>query len=169
MPALSLRRTALFQTDIGALACAQTFPDVLAGFGSPGHGVPGFCRSHRDAMHARRVAQLTRRRPGSVTPYDDVALASLASADVGHAKEFVATELGQLAADDDHSRRLTATLRVYLEENMSPLRAAQRLGVHENTITNRIRTVQELLPHPIEHRSPELQVALRLLRLGQED
>jgi hypothetical protein len=98
-------------------------------------------------MHARRVAQLTRRRAGSVTPYDDVALASLASADVGHAKEFGATELGRLAADDDHSRRLTATLRVYLEENMSPLRAAQRLGVHENTITNRIRTAQELLPH----------------------
>ena len=147
----------------------QAFPGVLAGFGSPGHGVPGFCRSHREAMHARRVAQLTHRRPGSVTLYDDVALASLASADTEHAKEFVATELGPLAADDDHSRRLTATLRVYLEENMSPLRAAQRLGVHENTITNRIRTAQELLPHPVERRSPELQVALRLLRLAQED
>jgi DNA-binding PucR family transcriptional regulator len=147
----------------------QAFPDVLAAFGSPGHGVPGFCRSHREAIYARRVAQLTHRRPGSVTAYDDVALAALASADVEHAREFVATELGQLAADDDHSRRLTATLRAYLEENMSPLRAAQRLGVHENTITNRIRTAQELLPHPIEHRSPELQVALRLLRLAQED
>jgi DNA-binding PucR family transcriptional regulator len=119
-------------------------------------------------MHARRVAQLTHHRPGSVTPYDDVALASLTSADVEHAGEFVASELGQLAAGDDHLRRLTATLRVYLEENMSPLRAAQRLGVHENTITNRIRAAQELLPHPIEHRSPELQVALRLLRLAHE-
>jgi hypothetical protein len=147
----------------------QAFPDVLAGFGSPGHGVPGFCRSHREAMYARRVAQLTHRRPGSVTPYGEVALAALASADVDHAKDFVVAELGPLAADDDHSRRLTATLRVYLEENMSPLRAAQRLGVHENTVTNRIRTAQELLPHPIEHRSPELQVALRLLRLAQED
>lgn len=60
-----------------------------------------------------------------------------------------------------------AMLRIYLEENMSPLRAAQRLCVHENTITNRIRAAQELLPHSIEHRSPELQVALRLLRLAQ--
>ena len=51
---------------------------------------------------------------------------------------------------------------------MSPLRAAHRLGVHENTITNRIRAAQELIPHPIEHRSPELQVALRLLTLAQE-
>ena len=51
---------------------------------------------------------------------------------------------------------------------MSPLRAAHRLGVHENTITNRIRAAQELIAHPIEHRSPELQVALRLLTLAQE-
>jgi hypothetical protein len=146
----------------------QDFPDVLAGFGSPGHGVRGFCRSHREAMYARRVAQLTHRRPGSVTRYDDVALTALASADVEHAREFVAAELGQLVGVDDHSRRLTATLRVYLEENMSPLRAGQRLGVHENTITNRIRAAQELLPRPIEHRSPELQVALRLLTLAQD-
>ena len=146
----------------------KRFPAVLAGFGSPGHGVAGFRRSHREALHARRVAQLTRRRAGSVTRYDDVALAALASADVEHAREFVARELGQLAADDDHSLRLTATLRVYLEENMSPLRAAQRLGVHDNTISNRIRSAQELLPHPIEHRSSELLVALSLIRLVQD-
>jgi hypothetical protein len=146
----------------------QAFPDVLAGFGSPGQGVPGFCRSHREAMYARRVAQLTHRRPGSVTPYDDVALTALASADVEHAREFVATELGELATGDDHARRLAATLRVYLEENMSPLHASQRLGVHENTITNRVRAAQELLPHPIEHRAAELQVALRLLRLADQ-
>ena len=40
---------------------------------------------------------------------------------------------------------------------MSPLTASQRLGGHENTITNRFRAVQELLPHPIEHRSCELR------------
>lgn len=51
---------------------------------------------------------------------------------------------------------------------MSPLRAAQRLGVHDNTISNRIRSAQELLPHPIEHRSSELLVALSLIRLVQD-
>ena len=146
----------------------RAYPGVLAAFGSPGHGVAGFRRSHREALHARRVAQLTRHRPGSVTNYDDVALAALASADVEQATEFVMNELGQLTSDDDQSRRLSATLRVYLEENMSPLRASQRLGVHENTITNRIRTAQELLPHAIDHRACELLVALRLIGLMEE-
>jgi DNA-binding PucR family transcriptional regulator len=145
----------------------QSFPTVLAAFGSPGVGVAGFARSHREAFHARRIARLTQRRAGTVTDYDTVALAALASTDVGQAREFVRAELGQLLGDDDQSVRLSATLRVYLEENMSPSRASRRLGVHENTITNRIRTAQELLPHPIEHRSCELQVALRLARLAQ--
>jgi DNA-binding PucR family transcriptional regulator len=86
---------------------------------------------------------------------------------VEQAREFVKAELGRLVGDDDQSRRLGATLRVYLEENMSPSLASRRLGVHENTITNRIRAAQELLPHPIEQRACELQVALRLIRLAQ--
>jgi DNA-binding PucR family transcriptional regulator len=145
----------------------QAFPTVLAAFGSAANGVAGFARSHREALLARRIARLTDQRPGSVTEYDHVALPALASADVGQAREFVASELGPLIADDDHSLRLSATLRVYLEENLSPSRAARRLGVHEHTITNRIRAAQELLPHPIEQRVGELQVALRLIRLAQ--
>jgi hypothetical protein len=145
----------------------QAFPTVLAAFGSAAYGVAGFARSHREAMYARRIARLTEQRPGSVTSYENVALAALASADVDQAREFVAAELGPLVIDDDYSRRLCATLRIYLEENLSPSRAARRLGVHEHTITNRIRAAQELLPHPIEQRVSELQVALRLIRLAQ--
>jgi DNA-binding PucR family transcriptional regulator len=143
------------------------FPFVLAAFGSPGRGIEGFRRSHHEALQARRIAGLTRRRPGFVARYDEVALAALASADVEQARDFVASELGPLAAHDDRTARLAATLRVYLEENMSPRRTAHRLGVHENTITNRIRAVQDQLPRPIEQRACELQVALRLVRLAE--
>jgi DNA-binding PucR family transcriptional regulator len=147
----------------------QSFPTVLAAFGSPGAGVAGFARSNREAFHARRIAQLTQQRDGTVTRYETVALAALASADVGQAQAFVRAELGQLLGDDDQSARLSATLRVYLEENMSPSRASRRLGVHEHTITNRIRAAQKRLPHPIEQRACELQVALRLIRLAQSE
>jgi hypothetical protein len=146
----------------------REFPSVLAAFGSGGHGVDGFRRSHHEAMHARRIARLTRRRPGFVTRWDDVALAALASVDLELAHQFVARELGPLAGDDDQTARLAATLRVYLDEGMSPRRAAQRLGVHENTIGNRIRAAQERLPRPIGERSCELQVALRLVGLARD-
>jgi DNA-binding PucR family transcriptional regulator len=145
----------------------REFPGVLAACGSPAVGVVGFRRGHHEALNARRIAGLTRRRPGTVTRYDNVALAALVSTDVELAREFVVSELGQLSADDDRAVRLAATLRVYLEENLSPRRTARRLGVHENTITNRIRAAQEQLPHPIERRTSELEVALRIVRLAQ--
>jgi DNA-binding PucR family transcriptional regulator len=146
----------------------REFPSVLAAFGSGGQGVSGFRRSHNEAMHARRIARLTGRRPGFVTAWDDVALAAVASVDLELAQQFVASELGALADNDDQTSRLATTLRVYLDEGMSPRRAAQRLGVHENTIGNRIRVAQERLPRPIEERACELQVALRLVALARD-
>jgi DNA-binding PucR family transcriptional regulator len=137
-------------------------PGLQVAFGTPADGIDGFRRSHQEARHARRVALLHGSRPGSVTLYEHVALTALACADLGHARAFVSSELGRLAADDDGTRRLAATLMVYLEERSSPKRAAKRLGVHENTIPNRIRAAQALLERPIEERVPELLVALRL-------
>jgi hypothetical protein len=147
------------------------FPDgaSAAAFGRPGSGVDGFCRSHREALSARRVAQLARRRPGTVTAFTDVALTALASVDERAAREFVAAELGPLAADEEDVRRLAATLRAYLEERSSPRRTAQRLGVHENTIKNRVRAIEELRGRPADERIAETLVALRLARTIPRD
>ena len=134
----------------------------MRAFGSPGAGVTGFRASHRQALHARRVALLRGGAPGSVAVYRDEALAALASADVDHAREFVAAELGPLAGRDPTARRLADTLRVYLEEQSSPRRAAHRLGVHENTIANRVRAAEALLAGTVDDRTAELLVALRL-------
>jgi hypothetical protein len=150
----------------GALpAPPATLPDgASAAFGRPGSGVDGFCRSQREALSARRVALLARRRPGTVTSFTDVALTALASADERAAREFVAAELGPLAADEEDVRRLAETLRAYLEERSSPRRTAQRLGVHENTIKNRVRAIETLRGRPADERIAETLVALRLAR-----
>jgi DNA-binding PucR family transcriptional regulator len=89
----------------------------------------------------------------------------MASADLDLARGFVARELGALAEPDDDTVRLAATLRAYLEEQASPRRTAQRLGVHENTVKNRVRTIRGMLGHAPETRVAELLVALRLARL----
>jgi hypothetical protein len=137
-------------------------------FGCSAPGVEGFCSSHREAAHARRVAQLAGSRPGTVTRYEDVALTAMASADLDLARGFVARELGPLAEPDDDTIRLAATLRVYLEEQASPRRTAQRLGVHENTVENRVRTIRGMLGHAPETRVAELLTALRLARLTRD-
>src|SRR5271165_70256 len=51
---------------------------------------------------------------------------------------------------DDTSMRLTSTLQVYLEENSSRARAAKRMGVHEKTISCRVKQAQEILERDLD-------------------
>jgi DNA-binding PucR family transcriptional regulator len=149
-------------------AARETLPEAADGLrvalGTPGHGVEGFCQSHAEALRARQVAKLGRARSGW-TPFDDVALDALTTHDLDEARRFVERELGPLASEDDAILRLRATLRVFLEEGSSFVRAARRLGVHENTVTYRVHRAEELLGHRAAERQLELRVALRLARL----
>ncbi len=130
--------------------------------GLPGAGISGFRKSHEQAMHARRVARLMDVPAGQIVAYHEVALAAIATADLEQARDFARRELGGLAGDTDEASRLAATVQVYLEEGSSARRAASHLGVHENTVKNRIRTAEELIGHPITTRVAELLLALRI-------
>jgi DNA-binding PucR family transcriptional regulator len=139
-------------------------PGLRVTVGSSAAGVEGFCASHREALLAGRVARLS--RGGTrCTLFADIALDALATHDVDEAQRFVERELGSLASDDDAARRMSATLRVFLEEGSSYVRAARRLGVHQNTVLYRVHRAEELLGRRIAERELELRVALRLARL----
>ncbi|RFZ30169.1 Purine catabolism regulatory protein [Mycobacterium marinum] len=98
-----------------------------------------------------------------VTCYRNVAVAALAGTDRGHAVAFVRRVLGPLAANDEGTYRIATTLAVYLEENRSPAKAAQRLGVHPNTVSYRVHQAEELLGRTIDIGTLDLSVALALL------
>lgn len=141
-------------------------PDgVSVAVGEPASGVTGFRHSHEEAQAARRVALLTGRPPGTVVGWQRSGLLGLLAADEELARRFAARELGALAADDDASGRLRATLATYLREGAHVARTAERLGVHANTIGNRLRQAETALARPIDRRRLELQAAL-LLRDG---
>jgi DNA-binding PucR family transcriptional regulator len=133
--------------------------------GAAGHGPNGFRRSHQQALAALRVTRLMRSRPSGVVAYEDVAMICLASADLEAAREFVARELRSLAAGDDQTRRVAATLQVFLEEGTQRRRTAARLGIHANTVALRLRSAEELLGRPATTRIPETLLALTLLRV----
>ena len=148
----------------GAVADLRPRPGLRVTVGSAYAGIDGFCSSHREARVAGRVARLGHRRT-CCTRFADVALDALATHDVDDARRFVAHELGALAGDGDSARRLRATVRVFLEEGSSYVRAARRLGVHHNTVVYRVNRVEDLLGRRIADRELELRVALRLGRL----
>ncbi|MEA2618358.1 MAG: hypothetical protein QOE72_4141 [Chloroflexota bacterium] len=138
-------------------------PSARIALGSPGRELEGFRRSHAEALLARRVARLVGRPAGTATHYDDVALLALLTEDLDHARRFVTRELGPLASDDEATRRIVATLGAYFAEGTSPARVSRRLGVHENTVTYRLRRAEELLGRSLTDRTAELIAALTLL------
>ena len=164
---------ARFDQDVLARAefDAGAAPGARVAIGEPGVGIVGFRRSHAEAEQARRVATLGRRRVGSVTRYGRVALSAMATGDLDQARVFVERELGELAGDDDVSLRLASTLRAYLDEQASRGRTAKRLGIHENTVSYRVRQAEEILGRGVDERTLDLRVALALVdvvRLGTD-
>jgi len=135
---------------------------VRAAIGTCRQGLAGMADSHDEARVARRVAELRAIRPGMVVGYRSADLTALLTADPIEAVRFTESELGELLVDNDTAGRLRATVRAYLEENLSPARAARRLGIHQNTVVYRVKQTEELLGHTIEQRRLQLEVALRL-------
>jgi DNA-binding PucR family transcriptional regulator len=77
----------------------------------------------------------------------------------------VEAHLGPLSADDEKSRTLRETLRVFLQERGSPAATAARLRLHRNTVVKRIEKIEESLDTPIDRGSLNVRVALELARI----
>lgn len=148
------------EADVTAVAAPSG--GVVGGHGRVATGPAGFRSSHRQALEALRVALLAERPPGTMMPYERAAIAALCSIDPGWAREFVAAQLGPLAADDDTARRLRATLEAFFAADSSFRATAKRLGLHHNTVRYRLTQAEELLGQPPESNRLALEVALHL-------
>lgn len=133
-------------------------------FGRPAAGIEGFRRSHHEALMARRVAELSDRRPATLG-FASVSLDALLTHELDEARRFVSDELSPLLDDSEASNRLLGTLEVYLEEDSSFVRAGRRLGIHENTAAYRVHRAERALGRRAQERQLELRTALRLAHL----
>jgi hypothetical protein len=130
--------------------------------GSAAAGMDGLVQTHQEAVEARRVGRLLGQGAGPAVFHEDVALLELLTASPVAARRFVVAELGALAEADEQMTRLRATLRVYFDENLSPVRTSRRLGVNKNTIVYRVAKVEEILGHDVVVRRRELEAAVLL-------
>jgi GGDEF-like domain/PucR C-terminal helix-turn-helix domain len=108
--------------------------------GTMAHGAEGFRQSHREAEGARRVAIIGARHEPTVIAATDPGLsaAAMLGGDVTDTRAWVATVLGDLAADNENDERLRETLRVFLGCGCSYKMAAQDLNLHFNSVKYRV-------------------------------
>jgi DNA-binding PucR family transcriptional regulator len=141
---------------LGAVA-GDLAATVRVAIGRAAAGVTGFRRSHLEALATERLL-MGGPRDQRVTTFDEVELAVLAGADSERVAAFVAGTLGALGDEPE----LCETLRIYLQEDLSATRASRRLYTHRNTILNRVRRAEQLLPRPLEGRGLSVGLALEL-------
>ncbi len=137
---------------------------VRISVGMPAPGPGGFRDSHAQAQRGRRIVELSGRGT-SVTSYAELALADTMSTDLELARAFVAAELGALAVagrrEDEERRSLLAVL----DAQGGLAAAAEKLGIHRNTVLQRVRRAGERRGRPSTERVAELHAALRLVQV----
>jgi DNA-binding PucR family transcriptional regulator len=109
--------------------------------GKQAKGLSGFRRTHEQAGLARRVARLYSTTPAFLA-YRDCAVTALLSSDVDQAHQFMIDVLGP-TLDRDDAQALLQTVSIYQQECLSLSRAADRLHMHRNTVSYRVRRVVE--------------------------
>ncbi|ORM38224.1 helix-turn-helix domain-containing protein [Williamsia sp. 1135] len=149
-------------TDQGAITSSAVGSNSHVAIGSPHPGPAGFRRSHDEARRARRVAEMSERATASITRFADVALVDVITRDLEAARSFVADELGDLASDDSRKAGERAALLAVLDAQGSLAGAASYLGVHRNTVLQRVRRAEQSRGRPASERVAELHAALRV-------
>jgi purine catabolism regulator len=137
---------------------------VSLGVGTVREGIAGIRRSHEEA----RQALLLGRRlhgPGHVTHFGNLGVYRLIFA-VEHLPELrdLYTEtLGSLLAyDRQNSAELVSTLDAFFAANGSPKEAAERLGVHRNTVLYRLDRIREITGYDLDDAAVRLRLQLAL-------
>lgn len=145
---------------LGDLRRAAAATGELVTLGDPRGGRGGFRTSHESA---RRTAALrgSLHSVGTCLSAHELRLEALLLQSPESGRRFVAEELGDLAADTERAGRIRDTLLAWLSSG-SQAQAAVELGVHENTVRQRIRYATEELGTSPSERRTELLVALRL-------
>jgi DNA-binding PucR family transcriptional regulator len=155
--------------DIAALAAtarAVGGDGIGVGLGTP--SPRGFRASHIEAAYARQIAELAGRGTGVVS-YAEVEIVSLLGGDLERLDPFVRRAAGGLCASGDAPGRLRDTVRTWLVEGRNARAAADRLGLHKNTVLYRLQRAELMRGRPLSEDRLELELALTVLAtLGTE-
>lgn len=136
-------------------------PGISVVVGTPGKGMAGFRQTYRQALAAQRTVEFLQQDSDRPHYFSDLHLFTLLDPDHQKIDDFVRDELHDLANAGATIAALRATLSIYLD-NHSPQATANKMHISRNTVTYRLRRIEELLHHPISERQTEMRLALLL-------
>ncbi|MFZ2113135.1 MAG: helix-turn-helix domain-containing protein [Solirubrobacteraceae bacterium] len=159
------RRVKPTTADIERIA-GERLPGVRVAMGEPRWGIEGWRLTHREAQAALLVAR--HGQPALVRCSDVVLEAAVLQHDA-MTTCLVETFLSPLDGLVYRGQTARDTLRAYFDVKRNVSSTAQRLGVVRNTVESRLREIEERLDRPLHACSAQLEVALRLEALNEDD
>lgn len=143
---------------------------VTAGAAGPAAGLAAIRGAHRDAVRAQSLLHaLGREGEGAAIDELGIVGAALAGATREQLNDVVDRALGALLDyDARHGAALLSTVECYFNEGQSPPATARRLGVHVNTLYQRLERIDAVLGGScwrISHGALNMQMALQLYRM----
>lgn len=151
---------------LGEFVSSTWPPAVPLALGEANNGLTGWRLTHQQAKAAFLVAP---GQPSGVAQYADVALLASMSQDELLIASLKWLYLDRLADGRDGGLTLRATLRAYFASNRNSSSTAALLGVSRQTVTNRLRTIEERIGRPLIACTADLEAALRLDEDGSLD
>jgi hypothetical protein len=139
-------------------------PASPIGLGEPKSDRKGWRLTHAQAKRALWIAEA---KSTPVVDYDEAALLSSIARDPTLTASLREKYLLPLAAGPEGGRVLRATLRSYFRAERNSSAAAAALGVTRQTVTNRLRTAEQLIGRSLGDCDTALIVALDLEELGR--
>ncbi|WP_354697984.1 hypothetical protein DSM112329_03644 [Paraconexibacter sp. AEG42_29] len=157
------RPDAFAEHDLARLRTAAAERATRLTVGEPATGITGFRRTREQAREAATVQHMLLDAPPTLW-FRDVWLETVLLQDTSRARAFLVAQLGQLLPPGAVNDRVCETLLAWLSTG-SHVAAAATLGIHENTVRNRLRQAEAAIGGAtIQHRRVEIEVALRLRR-----
>jgi hypothetical protein len=134
-------------------------------FGEIKPGLDGFRASASSAQDAAKVQELLSDSAPQVIWAEDVRIEMLALGSPDRARALVGSVLGTVLDRGLLTNRVRETLEAWLASG-SYVGAAATLGVHEQTVRQRLHQLEDARGHSLYERRTDLHVALRLSLLS---
>jgi hypothetical protein len=152
----------------GIIASARScLPGSTLAFGEPAAGPSGWKLTHRQADG---VLWAAKKHPLGIARYGVEGLLTSVCRDQVLVDSLKKIYLDPISESKDGGEVLRETLRAYFEAGCNVSSAGAALEVHRQTVTSRLRTVEEKLERSVDDCAIELHLALRLASfLDQSD
>ncbi|KTB59171.1 PucR family transcriptional regulator [Pseudomonas allii] len=138
---------------------------LFIGLSAAAHPPARLAQAQDEARQALAAARRFSERAG-LCVYDELGVLKLLSGvrDRALLDQFLNERLGPLLRHDaQHSPNLMPSLEAWFHENGNLVAAAQRLGVHRNTLTHRVQRIEALCGLTLDNSYDRLDIGIALM------